>query len=141
MTGSGYDSFINHEIINLPHHVSTVHAPMPMADRAAQFSPFSALAGYEEAIEETGRLTEGKVYLAKDARELLDEKLRMLQGRTGERFQVSITFFQPDQRKEGGKYTTVTGFVKRIDEYERVVVMEDGRRIAVDEILEIREEA
>lgn len=125
------------DIINLPHHVSTVHPQMPIAERAAQFSPFAALTGYEDAVRETGRLTDERIELNEDAREILDENLRMIQERIDEYPVVEVTYFQPDGRKEGGSYLTVTGKIKKIDEYKRAVIMQDGVEISIEEIMNI----
>lgn len=125
------------DIIDLPHHQSSTRPHMPVHDRAAQFSPFAALTGYEAAVSETARLTEGKIELDEDARAALDEKLQFLQESAG-RQQVSVTYFQPDIRKKGGAYLSVSGIIKRINAYERIIVMEDGTSISVDDILDIR---
>lgn len=130
------------DIISLPHPVSGSHPPMPVAERAAQFSPFAALTGFEDAIRETGRLTDSKVELDEDARELLDEKLkrlRRLQAESGEMPWAAVTYFRPDEKKDGGAYVTVTGQVKRVDEYERVLVLQDGKRIPLGEIVGMEE--
>lgn len=130
------------DIIRLPHHVSGVHPPMPIAERAAQFSPFAALTGFEDAIQETGRLTESRAELDEDAKELLDEKLerlRLLQAESGEMPGTAVTYFRPDKKKDGGAYVTVTGQVKRVDEYERVLVLRDGEKIPLGEIVELEE--
>lgn len=125
------------DIMNLPHHVSDVHPHMAVSDRAAQFSPFAALTGYGDAIRETGRLTDTRIELDEDAKELLDEKLRMIQERIASRPEVSITYFCPDERKAGGFYTTVTGCVKKIDGYAGAVIMGDGTRIGMGDIVKI----
>lgn len=125
------------DILYLPHHVSTTHPHMPLADRAAQFSAFAALTGYEEVIREAGRLTEERIELDEDAKALLDEKLRMLQERIEEHPLAVITYFCPDGKKAGGSYVTVRGRVRKIDPYERVLVMTDGARIAVGEIVQL----
>ena len=130
------------DIISLPHPVSGSHPPMPVAERAAQFSPFAALTGFEDAIRETGRLTDSKVELDEDARELLDEKikrLRRLQAESGEMPWAAVTYFRPDEKKDGGAYVTVTGRVKRVDEYERVLVLQDGKRISLGDIVGMEE--
>lgn len=127
------------DIINLPHHVSAVHPRMPIMERAAQFSPFAALTGYGDAVRETSRLTDMRTELDEDAKEILDEKLRMLQERIEEYPEAAITYFQPDHRKAGGTYITAAGRIKKIDGYERIVVMQDGRKIPVGEITEIEE--
>lgn len=127
------------DIINLPHHVSPVHPPMTRADRAAQFSPFAALTGYEAVIREEGRVTDEMTELDEDAKAILNEKLKLLQNHIldGSLLEVSITFFQPDEKKTGGAYITADGLVKKIDLYDRVVIMEDGQRIPIDAIEEI----
>ena len=102
MTGK-YD-----DIIHLPHHVSATRPRMPMLDRAAQFSPFVALTGYEAAVRETARLTDQRVELDESAKAELDRKLRLLLSLPGQP-EASITYFRPDERKEGGAYETVTG--------------------------------
>ena len=126
------------DIINLPHHVSAVHPHMALADRAAQFSAFAALTGYDDAVRETGRLTDRRIELDEDAKELLDEKLRMLQEQISDCPETSITYFCPDDKKEGGCYVTVTGRVRKIDGYGGKIVLADGAMICMDDILEIR---
>lgn len=122
------------DIIGLPHHVSARRAGMPVADRAAQFSPFSALNGYEEVIEESGRLTDFSTELTESAREALNDKLFQLSENAAQRPQVTVTYFVPDERKAGGKYVTVTGTVKRVDSCEQVLCLTDGRSIPMDAI-------
>ena len=122
------------DIINLPHHISSVHPQMSMESRAAQFSPFAALTGYEDAIKETGRLTEERIEQEEDEMGGLDRKLRLLQERIGDRPEISVTYFRPDVRKKGGAYVTVTGRVRKIDLPGRSLVMEDGSRIAVEAV-------
>lgn len=125
------------DMLDLPHHVSQVHPPMSRADRAAQFSPFAALTGFGETIRETGRITQERVELGEDARNLLDEKLGMLREHIDSRPRVTLTYFQQDEKKAGGAYHTVTGRIKKIDAYERMVVMEDGIKLPVSQIMEI----
>lgn len=125
------------DIIDLPHHQSATRSHMSLHDRAAQFSPFAALTGYEAAVSETARLTEGKIELDEDTRAALDEKLQFLQESAGEQ-QVSVTYFQPDIKKQGGAYLTVSGIIKKINSYERVIMLEDGTSISVDDILDIQ---
>ncbi len=130
------------DIISLPHHVSPVHPQMAVADRAAQFSPFAALTGYEDAIKETGRLTKERVELEEDAKTVLDEKLRLLRDRLVEKrdIEVAVTYFKPDGQKEGGAYFTAAGRVRKVDVYEGVIKMEDGARISFGEIMAIEGE-
>lgn len=125
------------DIIALPHHVSARHPRMTIAERAAQFSPFAALTGYEAAIHETARLTDRRIELDESEKEILDEKLRDLSERLSDQPEVSITYFRPDGRKMGGAYLIAAGVVKRIDEFKHIIMMKDGRRIPIDEIIEI----
>ena len=124
------------DIIDLPRPKSA-HEPMPMGDRAAQFSPFAALTGYEDAIDETARLTDARVELGESAVEELERKLIDLAARISERPEISVTYFVPDGRKSGGVYVTRTGALKRIDELERALVFADGARIAVGDIISV----
>ncbi|MCI9613721.1 MAG: YolD-like family protein [Dorea sp.] len=125
------------DIIMLPHHVSKTHPPMPAADRAAQFAPFAALTGHYDAVKETARLTEERVELDESCKAVLDGKLQDIRRRLGEEPAVTVTYFVPDERKSGGSYETAAGCVRKIDEYERVLVLTDGTRIPVSELLEI----
>ena len=124
------------DIIDLPRPKSA-HEPMPMSDRAAQFSPFAALTGYEDAIDETARLTDARVELGESAVEELERKLTDLAAHISERPEITVTYFVPDGRKSGGVYVTRTGALKRIDELERALVFADGARIAVGDIISI----
>lgn len=124
------------DIINLPHHVSATHPHMPMKDRAAQFAPFAALTGYEDAVREAAQLTEGKVELTEDAQAALDAKLRPLTDGSMTGKEVTLTWFQPDARKSGGTYVTTTGILKRVDPYEKSMVLADGRRIPIADIFD-----
>lgn len=126
------------EIINLPHHVSTIRSQMAIIDRAAQFSPFAALTGYDAAIKETARLTDVRIELDEYMKNDLNDRLQILANLIKEPFEIEITYFQPDTKKEGGAYVTASGTAKNIDEYERAVVMTDGRAIPIDEIISIK---
>lgn len=125
------------DIIDLPHHKSPTRVPMSSYDRAAQFSPFAALTGYEDAVEETARLTDTKTELTEDKKQMLDEKLRLLRDLAEEMPTVRITYFLPDERKAGGSYVTVTGRVREIDPYESIVILTDKRRIPINELRKI----
>lgn len=134
------DKFPYEDIIYLQHHVSSHHVHMPLAHRAAQFSPFATLTGFDGEIKETARLTDKRRELTSDVREILDEKLRIVQKQLNSQMEVEFTFYQPDEMKAGGAYVSVRGIVKKIDEYEHVVVMQDGTWIPVEEIVEIKGE-
>lgn len=125
------------DIINLPHHVSQRWPQMPLEDRAAQFSPFAALTGHAAAIQETARLTDERIELDEDAKYILDEKLRIIQEHFDDRPKVSITYFRPDEKKAGGSYITATGWVKKIDEFERTVFLKPDALIPIDDIYKI----
>ncbi len=125
------------DIIHLKHHMSPVHPRLSMESRAAQFSPFAALTGYDAALLETGRLTEAKIELTEESRAALDRKQKMLVDIIYDRPEVTVTYFVPDAKKAGGAYVTVTGNVKRIDPVERSMVMTDGTKISLCEVLEL----
>lgn len=126
------------DIINLPHHVSAVHPRMPVCDRAAQFSPFAALTGYDAAVREAARLTEERTELGDDSKAYLDDCMEYLRMHLKEQPRVQISYFEKDERKTGGTYRSVTGDLKRIDEYERQIVLQDGGRIALEDIVDMQ---
>ena len=125
------------DIIHLPHHVSQTHPQMPMCDRAAQFSPFAAFTGYGAVIRETGRLTETRPELDEDAKGELDHRLARLSALLESRPLVTVTYFQPDAKKEGGACLVVTGVVRKIDEYHRALVIEDGLQVPISDLLSL----
>ena len=126
------------DIIDLPHHVSVTRPQMSMMDRAAQFSPFAALTGYDAAIKETARLTDQKIELDDYEKEEINDKIQLIAEHIREDFEVVITYFQPDGKKAGGAYVDALGVVKKIDEYERMIVFQEGRKVPIDDILEIK---
>ena len=128
------------DIINLPHHISKTRPQMSMIDRAAQFSPFAALTGYDAAIQETGRLTDEKIDLGEEAKTVLDRKQHYLSDIISVQPEITVTYFLPDERKSGGSYLSVTGQMKRIDEYERMMILTDGKKIPLDDIMNIESE-
>mgnify|MGYP003289619553 CR=1 FL=1 len=125
------------DIINLPHHISATRPQMSMHDRAAQFSPFAALTGYDDAVEETARLTDEQYELSEDARNRLDEQLKLIADRIDEQPEIEITYFVPDEKKNGGAYFTFKGNLRRIDEYAMELVFAEGTRINLDYISDI----
>lgn len=127
-----YDS-----IKKLPHYQSVTRPHMSLYDRAAQFSPFAALTGYDDAVKETARLTDTKAELDEYEKAAINERLNRIQDTFDVQPEVSITYFLPDKKKSGGAYITVTGCVKKVDEYEHVVVMRNGTKVPIDDIAEI----
>ncbi len=125
------------DIINLPHHTSAKHPRMAMIDRAAQFSPFAALTGHSSAIDETARLTDRFCEPDEYEKAVINEKLRFLSDIAGQQPAVSVTYFEPDRKKDGGEYMTVTGTVKKIDGNIGAVIMSDGMKISVEFIKDI----
>ena len=122
------------DIIHLPHPTSAKHPRMPAAQRAAQFSPFAALTGYDAAVRETARLTDRKAELSEEAKAALDQKLRLaVEGRA----EVRITYFKPDEKKAGGAHMTITGAVRKIDDFEQMITMRDGTRIPMGDVLSL----
>jgi hypothetical protein len=110
---------------------------MSVLDRAAQFSPFAALTGFDGAIKETARLTDQRIELDEAAKTILDEKLRIVQEQLSRQQEIELVFFRSDEMKAGGAYISMMGTVKKIEGYERVVVMQDGTRVPIEEIVDI----
>lgn len=125
------------DIINLPHHVSKHSPRMSIQNRAAQFSPFAALTGYDDAIDETARLTDERKDLDESERARLDEKLRSILNQTDSEQEITFTYFQQDEKKSGGEYVSISGIVKKIDYYQRAVILRDGTRIEIEDIIDI----
>ena len=130
------------DILHLSHPVSGTHPQMSMHDRAAQFSPFAALSGYEEAVEEEARLTEEKILLDEYEKQRIDARLQKIRDDLQEKGKeekprISVTFFLPDQKKAGGSYVTVTGQVKKLDTYRQQLLLTDGSAIPFQEIIEL----
>jgi predicted component of type VI protein secretion system len=128
------------DIINLQHHVSSNREHMSIFHRAAQFSPFAALTGYDEAIKETARLTDHKIEMDEAQKNILDEKLKIIQQQLSRQQQIELVFFRSDEKKVGGAYISITGIVKKIEGYERAVIMQDGTRVPIEEIVDIKGE-
>ena len=125
------------DIIDLPHPTSARHPRMPVGDRAAQFAPFAALTGYDDVIDETARLTDKMTVLSEEMKEILDAKQHFLIDVIDTHPYISVTYFIPDAKKQGGMYKTVSGELKMIDEYEKQLVLLDGTRIDHDKIFDI----
>jgi len=108
---------------------------MSAIDRAAQFSPFAALTGYDTSIKESARLTDARIELDDSQKEEIGEKLRLVTGQLDA--EIKITYFLPDTKKTGGKYVLAAGAVKKVDEYERMIIMGDGKQIPIDEVIDV----
>ena len=125
------------DIINLPHHVSKKHKPMSLENRSAQFAPFSALTGFGDEIIETGRLTERKIELNEEQKEVLDNKLKDIKKKLRDKPKVTIEYFVKDKRKSGGRYIKATGNVIKIDEYKQEIALENSTNISITDIVNI----
>ena len=125
------------DILNMPHHVSSTRPHMSMHDRAAQFSPFAALVGYDDAVKETARLTNEKQELTADKIADLNQKIAFLTEHADERPEITIEYFIPDEKKTGGIYVTLSGNFRRIDEYNHNMVFTSGEEIPLNDIFEI----
>ena len=125
------------DIINLPHHTSAKHQPMPMLSRAAQFAPFAALTGFNAAIDETARLTDAPMELDDYDNARLNRKFARLAEALPAQPTVTLICFVADQRKAGGTYQAVTGQLKAIDDYAHQLVLTDGRRIDIGTIVDL----
>ncbi len=128
------------DIINLPHHQSDRRPHMSLYDRAAQFAPFSALTGHDDAIKETARLTDRKIELDDYDKMLLDNKMTFILNHIYEQPEITVTYFIPDINKEGGMYLDFTGNIKKFDSVQRKVCFMDKTEILIDDIIEIKSE-
>lgn len=125
------------ELLEMERPVSARHAPMRRCDRAAQFAPFAALSGFDETVQEAGRLTQAQIELAENEREALNDALVRLAARLPEQPEVRLTYFQPDAKKSGGTYRTILTRVRRLDANAQILVLTDGTRIPFDALLSI----
>ena len=125
------------DIIDLPHHQSDTRPKMSNYDRAAQFSPFAALTGHAESIKETARLTDEYSEPSEEMKAIMSEKILFLMEQLENQPEITITFFKPDEKKQGGAYITITGVVKKIKTYERQIQMTTGDLIPIDMIFGI----
>lgn len=125
------------DIINLSHPTSKKHPRMPIRDRAAQFAPFAALVGYDDAVEETARVTDEMVEQSDEMKAVIDEKLRYLSERIGEMPTILVTYFLPDSKKSGGEYKIFEGRLKHLDDYDSVMIFEGGKKIQYDKIYSV----
>ena len=128
------------KIISLPHHQSATRKRMSNYDRAAQFAPFAALTGHDEAIKETARLTDDYMEMGEDRLGELSAKIQLLIDKLSEQPEITVVYFIPDVRKSGGSYAEKTGIVRIIDEYERKLVFYDGDKILIDRVTDFKGE-
>lgn len=126
------------DLIYLPHPVSRKHPPMSAMDRAAQFSPFSALTGYEAVLQEAGRLTDSRAELSEYSRDILDQKQKILLDAAPTYPEITVTYFIPDRRKQGGAYGTLKGNLKKIDLARRVIILLDRTEVSLDDVADIQ---
>lgn len=129
------------DMFYLPHHISKTHSQMTLLSRAAQFAPFAALTGHDAAIKETARLTDEQLELNEDHKEKINECLTELAKLIHLSPQITLVYFIPDKKKAGGFYQEYTGHLKKIDLYNRVLIMKDGIRIQIDRIVDLTKKA
>ena len=125
------------DIINLEHHVSTKHSRMSLENRSAQFAPFSALTGYEEAVKEEARVTESRIDIDEEAKIEVNEKLNYIMKHLDKNIIVSVTYFEKDKKKQGGSYKTIKGIIKKIDDTRKTIKMQTGEIIKIEELKKI----
>lgn len=125
------------DIINLPHHISKKHRPMPREARAAQFAPFAALTGYESDVNEAARYTGKRRELGEYETERLNRRINEIRDGIHGNTEVIITYFKPDEKKAGGEYLNIGGRVRKIDDYGRTLTLTSGALIPLDDISEI----
>lgn len=125
------------DIINLEHHVSTKHSRMSLENRSAQFAPFSALTGYEEAVTEEARITESRIDIDEEAKIEVNEKLNYIMKHLDKNIIVSVTYFEKDKKKHGGSYKTIKGIIKKIDDFRKTIEMQTGEIIKIEELKKI----
>lgn len=127
------------DIINMPHYVSKKHPQMEKQNRAAQFAPFAALAGYSDAVKETARLTDNKIELGEEMKAIINEKLSLIDTHIKNKPLVTFTYFVPDKRKNGGTYENTTGNVRQIDIFNGIITLMDKRKINISRLIDILE--
>ena len=125
------------DIINLPHHISPTRQRMSMHDRAAQFAPFAALVGYDDAVAETARLTEARPELDEKEQQAINERLAYIADHIKEQPEIRIKYFIPDEHKSGGALVEVSGIVKKISATDGTIVMADGCKIRLSDITDL----
>ncbi len=124
------------DIIDIKYPFDLNHKRMSNYDRCAQFMPFSALVGYKEAVVETARITDDRIILDEEAKEILDNKINLIKSKLSLKPSVNITYFIPDKSKSGGSYKNISGIVKKIDLYKKFIVINDNK-ISIYDIIDI----
>ncbi len=132
MSAKNYD-----DIINLPHYEPKNHPRLTSDQRAAQFAPFAALTGYEDAVVEMGRITNTKIELDETQKGALDQKLRFMKEHLSNGYIYTIMYFEKDHLKDGGEYKQVVDSIKKVNDYEAKIIMNDGIIIAIEDIYSI----
>lgn len=125
------------DIINLSHNVSKKYPRMSIKMRSFQFAPFAALTGYEDMVIEEGRITDRKIELTEDEKSVLDSKLNIINDNLHDKLKIHIKYFVKDKNKNGGKYITKVGVVRKIDKFKREIVFYDKSKIPIDDIITI----
>lgn len=131
------DDFPYKDILYLEHHTSLNHPRMSNMNRAAQFSPFAALTGYEDKVKETARYTENEIYLDEEKKEIIRNKLNIIEEKINNKVTVNITYFVKDKRKNGGEFKNIIGIIKKIDNYNNEIIFTDKNKIKLDNIIDI----
>ena len=126
------------DIINLPHYEPKYHPRMSKYKRSAQFAPFAALVGYDEQVQECSRLTDKRLKIDDELKEKINYKLNKINELIKNNPVVEITYFIPDVKKDGGKYITEKGNVKRIDYINRFIKLTDNKKIILDDVIDIK---
>lgn len=127
------------DIIDLNRPVSK-HPKMSNYERAAQFAPFAALVGYDDEVKETARIIDGRIELDDEIKIFLNNKLQKILSKLSQRPKVSFTYFVKDDKKDGGKYITEIGIIKKVEEFNSLIILENGKKIKIDDIIEIESE-
>lgn len=125
------------DIINLEHHISKKHKQMSLENRSAQFAPFAALTGYDDAVKETARITDSKIFIDDGIKEIINKTIQQIKNNLNNNIQIKVTYFVPDKLKSGGKYQTKIGIVAKINEYLKIIKLEEGTEIPIEEIIEL----
>ena len=131
------------DIIDREHHVSKHRQPMPRIARAAQFSPFAALTGYDDLVAESARLTDARIQLTEEEKVAVNDVLTWMTAQSGPAgsgafsSEAAFTYFVPDKTKSGGSYETVTGRIKKHDALRHTILLESGEVIPIEDICEV----